>query len=40
MRQAIFDPVHILQGDGMQKALMVKYGVDPELQRPVEMHSK
>ena len=40
MRQAIFDSMHILQGDGVQKALMVKYGVDPELQRPVEMHTK
>jgi len=40
MRQAIFDSMHILQGDRVQKALMVKYGVDPELQRPVEMHTK
>jgi polar amino acid transport system substrate-binding protein len=40
MRQAIFDSMHILQGDGVQKALMGKYGVDPELQRPVEMHTK
>jgi polar amino acid transport system substrate-binding protein len=40
LRQAISDAMQILQADGTQKTLMVKYGVDPELQRPVEMHSK
>ena len=29
----------ILQPDGTQKALMEKYGVDLELQRPVEVHT-
>lgn len=39
LRQAVFDAMQILQADGTQKALMVKYGVDPELQRVVEMHT-
>ena len=39
LRQAIFDAMQVLQTDGTQKALMLKYGVDPELQRPVEMHT-
>jgi polar amino acid transport system substrate-binding protein len=39
LRQAIFDAMQILQADGTQTAAMVKYGVDPELQRPVEMHT-
>jgi polar amino acid transport system substrate-binding protein len=39
LRQAVFDAMQILQADGTQKALMVKYGIDPELQRPVEMHT-
>lgn len=39
LRQAVFDAMQILQADGTQRALMVKYGVDPELQRPVEMHT-
>ncbi len=40
LRQAVFDAMQILQADGTQKALMVKYGVDPELQQPVETHTK
>ena len=40
LRQAIFDAMEIHQADGTQKALMVKYNVDPELQRSVEMFSK
>jgi len=40
LRQAIFDAMQIVQADGTQKELMVKYGVDPELQRPVEMHTE
>jgi polar amino acid transport system substrate-binding protein len=39
LRQAVFDAMQVLQADGTQKALMEKYGVDPELQRPVEMHT-
>jgi polar amino acid transport system substrate-binding protein len=39
LRRAIFDAMQLLQADGTQKALMLKYGVDPELQRPVEMHT-
>jgi len=39
LRQGIFDAMQILQADGTQKALMEKYGVDPELQRPVEVHT-
>jgi len=40
LRQAIFDAMQILQADGTQRTAMAKYGVDPELQRPVEMHMK
>ena len=40
LRQAIFEAMQIVQADGTQKTLMAKYGVDPELQRPVEMHTK
>jgi polar amino acid transport system substrate-binding protein len=40
LRQAIFNAMQILQADGTQKTLMVKYGIDPELQRPVEMFTK
>ena len=40
LRQAVFDAMQILQADGTQKKLMVKYDVDPELQRPVEMFTK
>ena len=40
LRQAVFDAMQILQADGTQKKLMVKYGVDPELQRAVTMHTK
>ena len=32
--------MQILQADGTEKQLMVKYDVDPELQRPVEMFTK
>ena len=32
--------MQILQADSLQRELMVKYGVDPELQRPVEMHTQ
>jgi polar amino acid transport system substrate-binding protein len=39
LRQAIFDAMQILQANGTQKELMVKYGVDPELARPVAMHT-
>jgi hypothetical protein len=31
--------MQILQINGTQKALMEKYGIDTELQRPVEMHT-
>ena len=40
LRQALFDAMQTLQADGTQKALMTKYHVDPELQRPVEMFTK
>jgi len=40
LRQAVFDAMQILQADGTQKKLMVKYEVDPGLQRPVEMFTK
>jgi len=40
LRQAVFDAMTILQADGTQKSLMAKYNVDPELARPVEMHTK
>lgn len=39
LRQGVFDAMQILQADGTQKALMEKYGIDPELQRPVEVHT-
>jgi polar amino acid transport system substrate-binding protein len=40
LRQAIFDAMRIIQADGKQKAAMEKYGIDPALQRPVEMHTE
>jgi polar amino acid transport system substrate-binding protein len=40
LRQAIFDAMSILQADGTQKELMVKYDVDPVLLRPVTMRTK
>jgi polar amino acid transport system substrate-binding protein len=40
LRQAILDAMQILEADGTVKTLMVKYGVDPQLQRPVEMLTK
>jgi polar amino acid transport system substrate-binding protein len=40
LRQAIFDALTILQQDGTQKELMVKYNIDPGLARPVEVHTE
>jgi ABC-type amino acid transport substrate-binding protein len=40
LRQALFDAMQMLEADGTLKSLMVKYEVDPELQRPVEMWTK
>ena len=40
LRQAIFDALTILQHDGTQKELMLKYNMDPELARPVELHTE
>jgi polar amino acid transport system substrate-binding protein len=40
LRQAVFDAMQVLQANGTQKELMVKYGVDSELLRPVTMHTK
>jgi polar amino acid transport system substrate-binding protein len=40
LRQALFDAMQILEADGTLKSQMVKYEVDPELQRPVEMWTK
>lgn len=36
LRQAVADALQQLEADGTVKALMVKYGVDPSLQMPVE----
>jgi polar amino acid transport system substrate-binding protein len=40
LRPALFDAMRILQANGEQKAAMEKYGIDPALQRPVEMHTE
>jgi polar amino acid transport system substrate-binding protein len=40
LRQALFDAMQIVEADGTLKTLMVKYEVDPALQRPVEMWTK
>ena len=40
LRQAVFETMQIIQADGTLKELMVKYNVNPELQRPVEMFTK
>ena len=40
LRQAVFDSLQIIQAEGTMKKLMVKYNVDPTLQRPVEMWTK
>ena len=40
LRQAVFNSLQIIQADGTMKKLMVKYNVDPTLQRPVEMWTK
>ena len=40
LRQAVFDALQIIEVDGTMKKLMVKYNVDPTLQRPVEMWTK
>src|SRR6266851_9939607 len=40
LRQAVFDSLQIIQAAGTMKELMIKYNVDPELQRPVEMWTK
>jgi polar amino acid transport system substrate-binding protein len=40
LRQAVFDSLQIIQAEGTMKKLMVKYNVDPTLQRPVEMSTK
>jgi len=40
LRQAVFDAMQIIEADGTLKKLMVKYNVDVDLQRPVEMHTK
>jgi polar amino acid transport system substrate-binding protein len=40
LRQAVFDAMQNIETDGTLQKLMVKYGVDPDLQRPVEMHTK
>jgi hypothetical protein len=36
----VFDSLQIIQAEGTMKKLMVKYNVDPTLQRPVEMSTK
>jgi polar amino acid transport system substrate-binding protein len=40
LRQAVFDSLQIIAADGTMKKLMIKYTVDPSLQRPVEMWTK
>ncbi len=40
LRQAVFDALEIIQAEGTMKKLMVKYNVDPTLERPVEMWTK
>ena len=40
LRQAVFDAMQILQADGTEKRLMVKYDVDPKLQRPTAIFTK
>ncbi len=40
LRQAIFETLQILQADGTQKKLMLQYSMDPELTRPVEVHTE
>ena len=40
LRQAVFDSLQIIQAEGTMKKLMVKYNVDPTLQRPVETWTK
>ena len=40
LRRAIFDAMQILQADGTEKRLMVKYDVDPKLQRPTAIFTK
>src|SRR5271170_350689 len=37
LRQAVFDALQIIQTEGTMKKLMIKYNVDPTLERPVEM---
>jgi polar amino acid transport system substrate-binding protein len=40
LRQAVFDSLRIIQAEGTMKKLMIKYNVDPTLQRPVQMFTK
>jgi polar amino acid transport system substrate-binding protein len=40
LRQAVFDSLQIIQSEGTMKKLMIKYNVDPTLQRPVQMFTK
>jgi polar amino acid transport system substrate-binding protein len=40
LRQAIFDVLTILQQNGTQKDLMVKYNMDPSLALPVATHTE
>jgi len=40
LRQAVFDSLQIIQAEGTMKKLMIKYNVDPTLQRPVQMFTK
>jgi hypothetical protein len=40
LRQAVFDSLQAIQSEGTMKKLMIKYNVDPTLQRPVQMFTK
>jgi polar amino acid transport system substrate-binding protein len=40
LRQAIFDALTILQQNGTQKELMVKYNIDPSLAQPVTIRTE
>jgi hypothetical protein len=40
LRQSVFDSLQIIQAEDTMKKLMIKYNVDPTLQRPVEIWTK
>jgi polar amino acid transport system substrate-binding protein len=40
LRQAVFNSLQIIEADGTMKKLMIKYNVDPSLERPAEILTK